>query len=538
MAFNGNKGGDCWKSGGTPSNTNNPSGFGNWRRGYDSRRGNSSSYGGYYQSGGSGGYDYNTNPEWFSNDSYGDDDGYGGDGGYADDFYLSNPYRGRDDFCGGRGYGGRPGYNPYVWQKGMPRGRGGLQQTQNFKPKWTAFMKPPPTTPAQSSAKAEKRRKWKEQRVLKFKEIMLLKNKYRSVRQNKHISADDHLPLVLLKRVAYDMCEGDLMVHCLIFSKFASRHPNALKLFTYEAKTKLDEKWDPSVEENKEKRAKYLKETKDDILDGYKKVFKTRATPEDLEAKEKKLDHYLNIISGENFTEKDIPTKEDYLYKKDHSRLEEDFVNDFRYDFGFNAFEVFQFKPNEYNTRTKDIAKRIRFYLDNNPTIAFLLVESVRAKTLIKVLPELVGTYFFQHNDVHKAKNESLLNDVHNLCQKKNEILTTPITKYIAVENSDTQLVRDFADCILMFDKFATFIRYRLLNYTPHILLPLEMKQSLLNELIDKVYRDALNILTKGERMDTFEFVDLEKDEGMEEATEEVKKQEKESDSENEEMAE
>ncbi|KAL1450853.1 hypothetical protein WDU94_003168 [Cyamophila willieti] len=351
-------------------------------------------------------------------------------------------------------------------------------------------------------------------RVKNFKKTIALKKKYRSVKQNKNLTFNEQLVLIFLKRIAYEMCEGeDLMVHCLNFSKLASRHPNALKIFAHEAKIQMDRKYDLAVKENIEKRKTYLQEARDEIINGFKKVYKNRSDIEDIATKTSLIDEYISIVSGETFNpDLHTPTDDDMVLTKDHSRKEEDFINDIKYEFLFNCYETFRFKIDEQKRRTKNLVRRLKFHWDNS-IIPFLLVECVRAKTFIKSVPEPLSKYIFPQSNVHQERNISLLNSVLEHCAKNNETLVTPISKYLAPGTEySTEVYRDLADCILMFDKFATYARFRMIKYTPHILLSTEMKENLFNEMVDRIYREALEILVSNEKFDTRQFEDMSAD--------------------------
>lgn len=473
-------------------------------------RGNHSNY----SQGGGNNYNYNNNPEWYDDNGNGgggcfDDGSFNMDEGYVYSHQMPFPFKRAGDG------GGRGSYN-MGWQRGEPRWKGGPKK-QIFKKKQKKTPVANPVAVQQQGVKKSKKKKksaqQNEARVVKFKQTMTLKNKYRSVKQNRHLSPDDQLVLVFLKNIAQEIWQGeDSEVHFINFAKFASRHPNALKLFTYECKKQLDVKYDPTGEEEiKKTKLEYLLKAKAHIIDGFKKVFKQRAANEDMDAKEKLLDTYIAKLTGEEFSNDDIPVEEEYLFNKDHSRREEEFVTEFMYDFVFNCYECFKFKPTEHKTHTKDLNKRLRYHLDCQ-IIPFLIVESMRAKSLVTRVPSPINSLILLQASIHQEKNEACVNQVVAVMVKKKENVVTPLTKYIEMSSVSTDVVRDFADCILLFDRFATYTKFRMIEYSPHILLPREQKMKIFNELVDKMYSESLDIIRKKESFESRVFPEMQKD--------------------------
>ncbi|KAL1450854.1 hypothetical protein WDU94_003169 [Cyamophila willieti] len=355
--------------------------------------------------------------------------------------------------------------------------------------------------------------------------------KYTVMQLHKSVEENHHPLVAFLRQTFYDLSTNtDNKSHFMMLSRILLKHQNAIKLLTYEVKKALDKKFGEGTEEEVlKKKQTYLKEKKTKIFNDYKATFKGQ---ENMDVKEKAIEEVFPILTGEAFTDENEPKPEDYVANLETT--EEDFVNAFKMAFIKSCFEKFLYRMNNVAMPTKSVEKRVKFYLDNG-FLSHILVDKVKLKTNA-TLPTLLAKYnkLISH-PITKQKIENMTKTNYENIKKTNDHLQTDIADYIGGDKVSAEVLRDFADCIILFDKNATALKYKLLHYTPYINLSAEQKKSLFDELVHSVYKTSMDILKNNIKSSQKKFEDMEKDE-VKEGEEKLKEEAIDDDEEEEEV--
>lgn len=480
--------------------------------------------------------------------------GYGG-GGYGPFGGRPGPYGGGHFRGGGYGGGSAGGYGYGYTNFSVPFG-GGRRRGMN---RLRTNQAKDPTLSKRNIARSRQ-----------------LLAKFKSKRVTEGWSDSDQFLVHYLSNVMQDLTPKDLpSPHVQLLLKALVRHRNAPKLLTYECKLLLDKKFGSggdettTDEEIREKKLSYLKEKKKALVDELNLVFKKKKptsspavaaivvkkeegeevaaddavadngaateeqTPpeegeENFEEKAALVDAYFGILSGETYSEEEHkPGLEDYI--QDERKTESDYVNDFKYEFFKHCYEFFQFRIKENIGFDATIERRLKFHM-GNAIVPLFLIERMRTKVDMVKPPKTVMKYLITMNGKELRQDEHLHAQIYkHVLKLKEEYQQTDISDYIEGQTKlSLEALRDFADTILMFNKIASIIRYLLLNYTPHIVLPLETKNNLFDELVKWVYTECLNCLKNDVRLASRAIEEMERDDGLPHVPKTKKKKKKE----------
>ncbi|KAI5694690.1 hypothetical protein M8J75_003319 [Diaphorina citri] len=406
-----------------------------------------------------------------------------------------------------------PMFNNYRGGYGPRGGRGGVQNTRGgsrnsaVRGKINPQNRRTPGTPTGGVRKQPFKSKGNLQGSKNLKTMSFKSLKYSLLQMNKDIKENEQPLAAFLRQSFYDLSNED-KTHFLLLARLLLKNQNAVKLLSYEVKKCLDKKFGEGTEEEViKKKLDLLKEKKTKFFNEYKVAFKDQGN---LEEKEKAIDDALPILAGENFTEEHIPKPEEYVTDPNHT--EEDFINNFKMTFVKSYYEKFLYRLNNGAAPTKSTEKRLKFHLDNG-FLSHLLADKVKLKTNT-VLPAVLTKYVkpIVHSVTKEKVERSIRTSVEHMT-KNNEQVQTDISDFIGKEKVSAEVLRDFADCIIMFDKIATSIKFKLLNYTPYINLTADVKKSIFEELVNSVYTGAFNILVNKIKTSEKKFEDMVKDE-------------------------
>lgn len=425
--------------------------------------------------------------------------------GYQGGYGQRNPNYNRDRFMGSNAVGFRK-YNQVRGVQGNKNVRGGKKGGG-------------PVTGKQGGGggqanKQSLKPKGKGAKTSMFKR---LKDRFKFFANNKFVG-EDNIPLVLFLRTIF----GDLTVesdkdHCLLISRFLFRHSNAIKLLTYECKLALDKKFGQEcTDEIKNKKLDYLKAQKKTMMADFLKIKKFKEDGKMAE-KEKIIEDTFDVLTGEKFTNDNVPKPEDYVTATDKTQT--DFAIDFQFCFIKNCYDKFNiriFDP----YKSKNNESRLKFHL-NNGFVPLLIIEKVKSKSHAPMkFPAVLSKYAKECSKDVKEKMEATNKLIMAKVVANKELVQSDVSDYIGNEKLSTEVLRDFADCIILFDKVASVIKYKLLNYTLYINLPKEIKESIFTELVNTIYTECLNNLKSGARLNAADktYEDMEKPQGEEDA--------------------
>lgn len=312
-----------------------------------------------------------------------------------------------------------------------------------------------------------------------------------------------------LRQTFYDLTSQD-RPHFLLLSKIILKHKNVVKLLSYEVKNSLDKKFGEGNEEDIiKKKLDFLKEKKIKFLADYKAAFED---DKKIEEKEKIIDEAFPILTGQNFEDKHIPQQQDYAICD--TLKEEDYIQNFTTAFIKSCYEKFFYRVNYVAMPSKSIQKRLNFEFDNG-FLSHLIVDKVKLKTNAK-LPPILAKYVVAISHGQRTRLEASAKSSIESLTKTNEHVQTDIADFIVNEKVSAEVLRDFADCIILFDKIATSVKFKLLKYTPYINLSPETKQNKFDEIVKTIYKGVLDILKNKVKTSEKKFVDLVKDEPTE----------------------
>lgn len=361
----------------------------------------------------------------------------------------------------------------------------------------------------QVSTKGEEKQ---EKKGKKLSSYMSTLHKYSSIR-NKFIDEDKIVVFLYLRVLFTELYAVDDEMH-FILSSFITRHHNAIKLLMYECKNGLDKKFGSvnttaaAAAEVKQNKLEFLTNTKANLVEHLQKIKKFKTDPT-FDEKVERIDECFDALVGENFGSNDVPTIEDYITDKEKNK--NDYFVDVKFTFLKGCYEQLFYRLFD-NSKSKNNDKRLAFHLKNG-FMPLMIVEKIRSKANVVKRPPMLEKYSEERKDSLKEKTTKTSNMIYDTLVKNNEQMQTQMSDYIGRDKYPTTVHRDFADCILFFDKIASVVKVKLVKYTPYCAVSSMHKEKIINDLVSSIYKECLNILKNNIQMSDKEYVDMEKSE-------------------------